>query len=181
MDFTEKTLSSKEIFKGKIINVRVDRVSLPNGQESTREIVEHRGAVAVVAIDEEENVIMVRQYRKPLETVTLEIPAGTLEEDENPLLCAQRELEEEAKVKAGKWGRILSYYSAAGFCNELLHLYLAEDISDGFAPTDDDEFVEVVRVPLSQAYQYILSGKIIDGKSIIGIQHAYFNRRESSS
>lgn len=179
MDLTEKTLSSETIFRGKIINVRVDRVSLPNGKESTREIVEHRGAVAVVAIDAEENIIMVRQYRKPLEIETLEIPAGTLEANEDPQECAMRELEEEAKVRAAKWSKILSYYSAAGFCNELLHLYMAEDLSDGFAHTDEDEFVEVVRMPLKDAYEYIFAGRIVDGKSIIGIQHAYYDRRES--
>lgn len=177
MDFTEKTLESTSIFEGRILKLRVDRVSLPDGREGSREIVDHRGAVAIVALDEQGDIILVRQYRKALEQTTLEIPAGTLEDCEDPLACARRELEEEIKMKAAHWEKILEYYSAPGFCNEILHLYLARTLSASFAEADEDEFLEVVRLPLATAYRYIFEGRIVDGKSIIGIQHAFLTLR----
>lgn len=177
MDLTEKTISRREIFQGRIVKLRVDTVSLPDGRESTREIIEHAGAVAIVALDKEGQIIMVRQYRKPVEQVLLEIPAGTMEANEDPLLCAQRELREETGFSAGSWQKILSYYSAPGFTDEYLHLYLATDLSEGEVEPDEDEFVETVSLPLEQAYQLIFEGQIKDGKSIIGIQYA-LNARE---
>ncbi|HCF49450.1 MAG TPA: ADP-ribose pyrophosphatase [Syntrophomonas sp.] len=176
MYFEEKTIESKPIFKGRIIEVKVDRVLLPGGQESTREIVLHAGAVAIVAIDDQENLYLVRQYRKPLEKTLLEIPAGTLEEGEEPLHCAQRELEEEVGMKAERWEKLLSYYSAPGFCNELLHIFLATGLTPGVVHLDADEFVERVIMPLDQAVKAIETGQIADGKSIIGIQ-CWLNRR----
>ena len=172
MDFEEKTIDSKEIYNGRVIKLRVDKVSLPDSRQSTREIIEHPGAVAIIALDEQENVIMVRQYRKSAEQVMLEIPAGTREADEDPLLCAQRELQEETGFTADHWQKILSYYSAPGFCTEYLHIYSASGLHQGEGHTDDDEFVEMVRIPLREAYQMIFSGEIKDGKSIIGLQYA---------
>lgn len=180
MDFTEKTLQSTSIFEGKIVKLRVERVALPDGREGVREIVDHKGAVAVVALDGDGNIMLVRQYRKALERTTMEIPAGTLEDCEDPLACAKRELKEEIKMKAGHWEKILDYYSAPGFCNEILHLYLARELSESFAEADEDEFLEVVKIPLATAYQYIFEGRIIDGKSIIGIQHAFLALRGAS-
>lgn len=177
MDFTEKTISSQQIFQGRIVKLRVDTVSLPDGRQSTREIIEHVEAVAIVALDNEGRIIMVRQYRKPVEQVLLEIPAGIMEANEDPLSCAQRELREETGYSAGNWQKILSYYSAPGFTDEYLHLYLATDLSDGEVEPDEDEFVETVSLPLKQAYRMIFEGQIKDGKSIIGIQYA-FNARE---
>ena len=130
MDLTEKTIDTKEIFTGKIVKLRVDTVSLPDGKLSTREVVEHSGAVAVVAMDKDNNIILVRQYRKAVESLLIEIPAGTLEKDEEPLLCAQRELREETGFTAQNWEEILSYYSAPGFSDEKLHLYYADDLSE---------------------------------------------------
>lgn len=176
MDLTEKTLSSREIYSGRIIKVRVDTVSLPDGNQSFREVVEHAGAVAVVALDDDNNLVMVRQYRKPLDRVLLEIPAGTMEKDEDPLLCAQRELEEETGYLASRWKKVLSYYSAPGFTDEHLHIYLAQELSLGQTNPDPDEFMEMVRVPLEEAYRLIFTGQIADGKSIIGIQFAIGNR-----
>lgn len=175
MELGEKTVSSREIFTGKIIKVKVDTVVMPDGRQSTREIVEHRGAVAIVPVDEDNQVWMVRQYRKPVEKVLLEIPAGTMEEGEEPLLCAQRELGEETGLRAEKWEKILSYYSAPGFSDEILHLYLATGLTEGPTNPDSDEFLEVVKIPLEQAYASIFEGTIIDGKSIIGIQYAVKN------
>ncbi len=172
MDLEEKTLASRDIFQGRIIKVRVDQVLLPDGSESSREIVEHSGAVGIVAIDKENNLWMVRQYRKALERVLLEIPAGTLEENEEPLECARRELEEETGLQAAEWQEILSYHSAPGFCDEKLFLFMAQGLSLGESSLDRDEFLEVKKVPLKAAYEMIFSGEIIDGKSIIGIQYA---------
>jgi ADP-ribose pyrophosphatase len=172
MDLTEKTIDTREIFSGRIIKVRVDTVSLPDGQQSTREVVEHAGAVAVIALDNDNNIIMVRQYRKPVEMVLMEIPAGTMEKDEDPLLCAQRELREETGFSADRWERILSYYSAPGFTDEYLHLYLATGLTGGEIDLDEDEFVETVSIPLKEAWRMIFAGEIADGKSIIGIQYA---------
>jgi ADP-ribose pyrophosphatase len=176
MDLTEKTLATREIYSGRVIKVRVDTVSLPDGNQSFREVVEHAGAVAVVALDDENNIVLVRQYRKPLDRVLIEIPAGTMEKDEDPLLCAQRELEEETGYLAAHWQKILSYYSAPGFTDEHLHIYLATGLSQGKTNPDPDEFMELVHVPLPEAYGLIFSGQIADGKSIIGIQYVMGNR-----
>ncbi|HWP95885.1 MAG TPA: NUDIX hydrolase [Syntrophomonadaceae bacterium] len=173
MDLEERTLESTRVFEGRVIHVRVDRVTLPNGQESTREIVDHRGAVAIVALNAKQEIVLVQQYRKALEKVTLEIPAGTLEVGEDPLDCARRELREEVRCKAASWEKIFDYYSAPGFCNERLSLYLARELSYEDGQPDEDEFLETVTIPLTEAYQYIFQGRIMDGKSIIGIQHAF--------
>lgn len=173
MDLKEITKDSKEIFSGKILRLRVDTVELPDGSEGTREIVDHNGAVAIIALDDNRNLKMVRQYRKAAELTMLEIPAGTLETGEDPLDCARRELEEETGFRARQWEKILSYYSAPGFCNEVLHLYLASDLYPGKKNPDEDEFLEVADISLDQAYDMIFQGQICDGKSIIGIQYAY--------
>lgn len=174
MNFEEKTISSALIFEGKILNLRVDKVSLPDGNQSKREIVEHRGAAAILAMDEQNDIWMVKQYRKPVEQVLLEIPAGTLEENEKPLECAKRELEEETGLIADSWYYFTSYYSAPGFCNEKLYLYIARDLKlkPGLT-TDSDEFIETFKIPLSEAYEKVRAGEIMDGKSIIAIQYAY--------
>ena len=171
MDLEEKTVASREIFNGKIIRVRVDRVLLPDGRYSEREIVDHADAVAILPIDNEKNLWMVRQYRKALEKAILEIPAGLLEDDEEPIKGAQRELLEETGIRAGSWQKILSYYTTAGFTNEKIHIYMARDLVIGENDLDKDEFLQVEKIPLQKAYDAIFAGKIVDGKSIIGIQY----------
>lgn len=173
MDLTEKTIHSEEIFNGRIIKVKVDTVTIPDGKQSKREIVEHRGAVAIVAVYEDGNVCMVRQYRKPVEKVLLEIPAGTMEDHEDPLECAKRELAEETGLRAKDWEKILYYYTSPGFSNELLYIYLATGLTPGDTNLDSDEFIEVEKIPLKKAYDMIFAGTITDGKSIIGIQYAF--------
>lgn len=180
MQLEEKTISTRHIFEGKIIDVWVDQVQLPDGREGSREIVKHEGAVGILAMDEENNVWMVRQYRKPVERVLLEIPAGTLYHQEDPLECARRELREETGFSAKKWDKILSYFSAPGFCNEALHLFIATDLVAGETSLDGDEFLEAVKVPLPQAYELIFQGQIVDGKSIIAIQHAILKQMRGS-
>ncbi len=179
MDLEEKTISSTTIFNGKIVRLRVDDVKLPDGGQSKREIVEHPGAVAILAIDENNNIWMVSQYRKAVEQVLMEIPAGTLEENEGILECAQRELAEETGLIAEQWQEIISYHCAPGFCTEKTFIYLAQKLSQESSPSlDRDEFLEVSKIPLETAYQQILNGDIIDGKSIIAIQYAVHNFME---
>lgn len=176
MDLEERTISSTSIFSGRIVRLRVDQVKLPDGSQSKREIVEHPGAVAILALDADNKIWMVSQYRKAVEQVLLEIPAGTLEENEEPLHCAQRELAEETGLKAGEWQEIIQYYCAPGFCNEKTIIYLAQnlDTKTDLGP-DGDEFLELVKIPLEEAYQQVVDGHIVDGKSIIAIQYAVHN------
>lgn len=173
MELYEKTISSQHIFKGRIIDVSVDTVELPNGSTSTRELVRHAGAVAILPVTDDGYVWLVKQFRKPTERILLEIPAGTREAGEAPLECAVRELQEETGLTAHRWEEILSYYSAPGFCDELLYVFIARELEAGDGHPDEDEFVEVVRMKLSDAYQAIFTGEIVDGKSIIALQYAY--------
>lgn len=173
MDFTEKTLSSQQIFRGKIINVKLDTVSLPDGRESKREIVEHGEAVAIAAVDDEKNILMVRQFRKPIEQLLLEIPAGLMEENENALETAKRELAEETGFRASEWEQLAYFYTAPGFTNEKIYLFMAGNLKSGEISLDEDEFIEVVKIPLEEAYAMTEKGQIADAKSIIGIQYAY--------
>jgi ADP-ribose pyrophosphatase len=172
MDLIEKTIETREIFSGRIITVRVDTVTLPNGSQSTREVVEHAEDVAIVALDDKNNIIMVKQYRKPVEKVLMEIPAGIMEINEEPLLSAKRELKEETGFSADHWEKILGYFTTPGFTDEYIHVYLARGLTEGELNLDEDEFVETVRLPLEEAGRMITTGEIVDGKSIIGILSA---------
>ncbi|MGI6412451.1 MAG: NUDIX hydrolase [Syntrophomonadaceae bacterium] len=174
MEFLEKTIDSEQVFTGRIVKLKVDTVRLPSGNLGKREIIEHPGAVAIVALDNEQQIWMVKQFRKPTEEVLIEIPAGTLKDNEEPLDCAKRELSEETGLQAASWKEILSYYSAPGFCSEKIYLFLATGLEAGAAHPDPDEMVETIKIPIKQAYNMIFEGKIKDGKSIIGIQYAYW-------
>jgi ADP-ribose pyrophosphatase len=173
MELIEKTLESKLVFKGRLINVRVDTVQLPNGRVSTREVVEHKGAVCVVPLLDHEQVVMVKQYRQPVGKVLLELPAGTLDKGEDPEECARRELVEEVGYYPQKLTKMFHSYLAPGYSTEMLHTYLAEDLQPTSENRDADEFIEVVTVNLRQAVDMIRSGEIIDAKSICGILLAY--------
>lgn len=168
-NLTETKISSKEIFHGKIIEVRLDTVKLPNGNESTREIVKHPGAVGIVPITDKGEVILVKQFRYPVNQEIFEIPAGKLDENEEPKACAKRELLEETGYDAKKISKLCMFYTTPGFSDEMMHLFLAENLIYQEQQLDEDEFLEVLRIPLDEAVQWIISGKIIDGKSIVGI------------
>lgn len=165
----EKTLASQTIYQGKIVTLRIDEVGLPNGKRSTREIVEHPGAVAVVPLLDSGEVVMVKQFRKPVERLLYEIPAGKLEKGENPLLCAQRELLEETGLEAKKWIKLCQFYTTPGFSNEIMHLFLARELVVGPSNLEDDEFLEVERIPLEKLANMLKEGKIQDAKTIIGL------------
>ncbi|MEW6182011.1 MAG: NUDIX hydrolase [Bacillota bacterium] len=165
----EETLSSERVYSGKIINVRVDTVLLPDGRTGTREVVEYAGAVAVVALTDDKEVVMVRQYRHPVGKVLVEIPAGKIEETEDPETSARRELIEEAGIRARSWRCLGRFYSTPGFTSEMMHLYLVRDLSFHQQETDEDEFVEVVRIPFPKALEMVYKGEICDAKSICGL------------
>ncbi len=169
MDMTEKTIRSEDIFEGRVIRVKKDTVKLPNGNISTREVVEHPGGVAIVPIDSEGNVYMVRQYRYPLKRLCLEIPAGKLNYGEDHRECGLRELSEETGMEPGSFDYLGVFCPSPGFCQELIHIYLATGLRAGKAHLDEDEFLEVEKYPLSELIQMIQDGKIQDGKTVIGL------------
>ncbi|WP_159882256.1 NUDIX domain-containing protein [Paenibacillus puerhi] len=167
--FEEITLSTKPIFEGKIISLHVDTVRLPNGEEATREIVKHPGAVAVLALTVDNRMIVVEQYRKPLEKSQIEIPAGKLDGGEDPLEAARRELEEETGYTAGSLRHVASFYTSPGFADELLHLYVAEQLAPGEARPDEDEFLEAWGITLDEAKALIRDQRISDAKTILAV------------
>ena len=165
----EKTLSSQLIYEGRAVKLRVDTVKMPSGRETTREIVEHGDCVAVVPIDDEGNVIMVNQFRKPVEKELLEIPAGGIDPGEDPVTAVRRELREEIGYLPRKVDRLGGFYSAPGFCTEYLYLYLATDLVPSQLHAEDTENIRLVRVPVSEIPSLITSGRICDAKSIAGL------------
>ncbi|MGB9779423.1 NUDIX hydrolase [Caldanaerobacter sp.] len=169
MDVKEETVSSKRIFEGKIINLRVDEVKLPNGKVTTREVVEHPGGVSIVAVTNEGKLLLVKQYRKPAEEILLEIPAGKLEKGEDPKECAKRELSEETGYEAGYLKHLLTFYTTPGFSNEKMYLYFAKDLKKVKVHPDEDEFLEVVEYSPEELWQMILKNMIKDSKTVIGV------------
>ena len=165
----EQTLATRKIFEGRRINLRVDTVVLPSGRETTREIAHYPNSVGIVALDEEDNVILVRQYRHAVVKTLLEIPAGGMEAGEDPRESAIRELGEETGYTAGSIKQIGGAYAAPGYSTEFLYLYLATGLKPGPSRNDEDEAIEVVPVPLKNVPQMIRSGELCDGKSIIGL------------
>jgi ADP-ribose pyrophosphatase len=162
----ETIVRTDEIYSGRVVNLVVHEVKLPNGGYGRRELVRHPGAVAVVALDDERNVLLVRQYRIAADQVMREIPAGTLDPGEDPEACAIRELQEETAYKPGQIERIGGLFVAPGYTTEFIHLYLATDLQESSLAQDEDEFLEVDRVPLEEALAMIEREEIIDGKSI---------------
>ena len=166
----EKKISSEEIFKGHLLHVFKDTVELPNGNKATREWIKHPGASSVIPLLPDNQIILVRQYRYPVAQVTLEVPAGKLDKaGEDPIICAHRELSEETGYTAGKLWKLTTIATTVGFSNEVIHLYAASDLKPGKIHPDDDEFINVVKMPLTAALQLVETGKIIDPKSIISI------------
>ncbi|MBA4537286.1 NUDIX hydrolase [Bacillus aquiflavi] len=172
-DLEEKTINSEEIFTGKVISLQVDEVKLPNGKMSKREIVKHPGAVAILPITNDKKIVMVEQFRKPLERTIVEIPAGKLEKDEEPALCAARELEEETGYECSNMEWLISFYTSPGFADEIIHLYIATGLSkkENAATLDEDEFVNIVELTLDEALNYIKEQKIFDAKTAYAVQY----------
>jgi len=169
MTINEKTVKSERIYEGKVINLRVDMVELPDRKYSKREIVEHGGAVGIVAVTPEGKLLFVKQFRKTVEDVLLEIPAGKIEKDEDPETCALRELEEETGYTTSKITKMLDFYTSPGFSNEVIHIYLAEDLVQGEACPDEDEYIEAVSLSLEEILDLIKKGEVKDSKTIIAM------------
>ena len=162
----ETVTSTKRIYDGRIINLRLDTVLMPDGKLSQREIIEHRGAVAMVPLHADKTVVLVRQFRRPAAASLLEIPAGTRDAQEDIELCARRELAEEVNLSAGRMVKLFHSYVAPGYSTEVIHTFLALDLTHSEGKTDEDEFLEIVRLPLDEALTKIGNGEIVDSKSI---------------
>ena len=167
-----KLLRRHRVFKGKVFNVIVDDVEYLSGNKSIREVAEHPGGAVALAVFPDETIILIRQHRYPFDKFIWELPAGKLNDGEDPLHCAQRELEEETGYRAAQWKSLTAIYTTPGFCSEVLHIYLATDLSEaphGRNLEEGEETMSVSIVPLSEAIQMIERGEIIDGKTICGI------------
>jgi ADP-ribose pyrophosphatase len=159
----------REVFRGRYIRVALKDVVLPNGRRTTLNVVEHPGAVAIVPVFENGDVALIRQFRPSVDEELFEIPAGTLEPGEPPLATAKREIVEETGYRARSWRKISEFYTAPGFCTELMHVYVARDLAPASAEGDADEIIEPMRVPLRKALDYVRRGRIRDAKSIVGL------------
>ena len=180
MDYTEERLRREEIYRGKIIYVHRDLVRLTDGSEAFREIVEHDGGVAVIPVDRDGTVFCVRQYRYAFADHLLEVPAGKLEPGENPLECAVRELGEETGLTAGKYTYLGALYPSPGYCNEVLHLYLASDLQQGRAHLDSGEFLDVERHSLSELVEMVMNNTLADAKTAMAVLKAQYELQKGS-
>ncbi|MBQ7038290.1 MAG: NUDIX hydrolase [Clostridia bacterium] len=170
MNLHEKTVSQDVRFRGHVINLRVDDILLPNGNPATREVVEHPGGVCVAALTDERELLFVRQFRYPYGEVLLELPAGKLDRGgEDPLEAGKRELREETGAVANRYRSLGKLYPSPGYCDEIIHLYLAEDLSFGESDPDEDEFLECERIPLDRAVEMVLQNEITDAKTQVAI------------
>lgn len=173
MNLTEHTLSQEYKFKGRIINLRVDEARLPNGATATREVIEHPGGVCIAALTAENELLFVRQFRYPYGEVIPELPAGKLTPGEDPLECGKRELQEETGAIAEHYVSLGKLYPSPGYCGEIIWMYLATGLSYGKQNPDEDEFLEVERIPLEQAAQLVLDNRIDDAKTQAAVLKVY--------
>jgi ADP-ribose pyrophosphatase len=164
-----KTLQSEHIYRGRAFDVRRDTVCLPNGVSVNLDIVEHVGAVTILPFDSEGRVWFVRQYRHPSGVELLELPAGTLEVGEDPLTCAQREIQEEVGMSARRFQKIGEFFLAPGYSTEFMHVFLASDLYPSVLPQDEDEFLSVVPLLLDRAYESAKIGLIQDAKTLAAL------------
>ena len=169
MDYKEKTVCSETKYEGSVIRAKKDTVRLPNGKEATRDIVEHPGGVAIVALTPERKVVLVNQYRRPFDTCLWEIPAGKLEYGEDHYSCGLRELSEETGYTAGHYEYWGDFYPTPGFCNEKIHIYYADQLSKGEVHLDEDEFLNAAEFTVEEAMEMIQNGTIKDSKTVIGL------------
>ena len=170
MDLTERKLGREDKFAGRIVTVHVDTVELPGGRTATREVVDHPAAVAVLALDDDNNVLAVTQYRYPFGRTTLEIPAGKLDHPgEDPYAAGLRELEEETGAVPGRYESLGRILPSPGCYGEILHLYLARDLRMAAQHLDEDEFLNVERIPFAEMVRRCLSGEIEDAKTVAAV------------
>jgi ADP-ribose pyrophosphatase len=167
----------KEIYRGRVVNLNLETVTLPNGSTIELEVIRHPGAAAAVPLTDDGNVLLIRQYRHAAGGYIYEIPAGKIDPGEDPLACAAREVEEEIGRRASSLTPMLSFYTTPGFTDEVIHLFLATGLTPGTQSLERDEVLEVVEMPLEQAIRHIADGTIRDAKTIIGLQASYLARR----
>lgn len=166
----ETCAASKSVFEGKILHVFVDDINLPNGERGFREYIKHIGAVAVLPLTDDGKVICVRQYRYAVEQVTVEIPAGKLDSpDEDPIEAALRELREETGARCKRLTYLGTYLASPAILDEKINLYLARDLDFGETDPDDDEFIDVVQIPLDEMVDSVMAGEILDGKTQLAV------------
>lgn len=167
MDFTEKMVNTRKVFEGKIFDIKVDDITLPDGRAAEREILLHPGGVVILPITNDGKIILVKQYRYAVGKTLLEIPAGKLEKGEDPTEAAVRELEEETGCRAVKIRKFGNLVPVAGYSSEIMHGYICEDMEDTMEQKlDEDEFIEIVKLPIEEVKEKILSGEIQDGKTV---------------
>ncbi len=171
MDMTERRLSCREIYRGRILRVHEDTVRLPNGREGKREVAEHPGGVGILALDGDD-VLLVRQYRYVFSRVLTEIPAGKRESGEEPFVTAQRELLEEIGASARKWTELGTLIASPGCYGEVLYLYMAQELTFGETHLDEDEFLEPLRLPFDSVVEQCLSGELTDAKTVAAVLKA---------
>jgi len=171
------TKSVKNIYKGKVVVLNVDRVTLPNGATVDLEVIRHPGAAAIVPMKDDETVILIRQFRHAADGFIYEIPAGKLHPGEDPRDCAARELEEEIGYRASSFELLTSIFTAPGFADEVIHIYKGTGLTKGQQKLDHDEVLNVVELPIEKAIAQIQDGTIRDGKTIVGLQAVYLQRR----
>lgn len=170
-------MSIKNIYSGKIVVLNLETVTLPNGAHVELEVIRHPGAAAIVPLKADGTVVLIRQYRHAAGGFIYEIPAGKLDRGEDPLVCAARELEEEVGYRAERFELLTSIFTAPGFADEVIHIYLANGLSPGLQKLDHDEVLEILEIPMDKAISMIQAGEIRDAKSIVGLQVAYLRHR----
>lgn len=175
----EKKISGESVYDGIFLKMKRDTVSLPDGQYAVREYLEHPGAVAILAVLDDGRILLERQYRYPIAQAVIEIPAGKLNAGEDPLLCAQRELQEETGYTAKRWSKIRRIHPVISYSTEFIDIYLAEGLSPGPARLDEEEFLDVFAAPLEELLHWVEMGKITDVKTIISTY--WLERRRSRS
>ncbi|MBE3552907.1 MAG: NUDIX hydrolase [Kyrpidia tusciae] len=166
----EKTLGVTAVFAGRVLTVEVHEVELPGGGRTSREVVRHPGAVAVVAETDEGHVVLVDQFRYPIGRMSKEVPAGKLEPGEDPLACAKRELEEETGYRAGHWKFVTRFFTSPGFSDEVMYVYYATGLTPGASHPDEDEFLEVSSMSPKEVRHGLASGLFCDAKTLVALQ-----------
>lgn len=168
-DLTEHTLSSSDEYQGRLLHVKKDRVRLPDGGESSREYIIHPGAAVIIPVFDNGDILLERQHRYPLHRDFIELPAGKFDPHETELACAQRELQEETGYLAASWRELPTFYPCIGYANERLVYFLAEGLSFSGENMDDDEFLEILRVPMQEALAMVGDGRIDEAKTVMGL------------